>query len=157
LLITIHLPSIFSRWKKAVKQKPETSFASMRALASAREALRGFITAIVIPPGDGLLEVRGDLGRMLAAAAGERAGEALAAVAYDGCGGSQPAISAAVALDRMRCGQAQLGFVSIIESAILVGQASWVTRSAADAARFEHGFEPRTRNDRLYFERAIAA
>ena len=87
MLITIHLPSIFSRWKKSVKQKPETSFASMRALASAREALRGFITAIVTPPGEGLLEVRGDLGRMLAAAAGERAGEALASVAYDGCGG----------------------------------------------------------------------
>ena len=29
---------------------------------SARDALRGFITAIVILPGDGLLEVRGDLG-----------------------------------------------------------------------------------------------
>ncbi len=63
---------------------------------SAREALRGFITAIVIPPGNGLLEVRGDLGRMLSAAAGERAGEALAAVAYVGCGGVQPAVSAAV-------------------------------------------------------------
>src|SRR6476469_53618 len=73
-----------------------------------------------------------------------------ASYAEVGCAGSQPAISAAVALDRMRCGQAQLGFVSIIESAILVGQASWVTRSAADAARFEHGFEPRTRHDRLY-------
>jgi hypothetical protein len=29
--------------------------------------LRGFITAIAIPPGEGLLEVRGDLGQMLAA------------------------------------------------------------------------------------------
>ena len=30
----------------------------------ARDSLRGFITAIVIPP-DGLLQVHGDLGRML--------------------------------------------------------------------------------------------
>jgi hypothetical protein len=54
---------------------------------AARSALRGFVAAIVIPPGDGLLEVRGDLERMLAAAAGERDGSVLAAVAYDGCGG----------------------------------------------------------------------
>ena len=54
---------------------------------AARSALRGFITAIVIPPGDALLTVRGDLGKMLAAAASGRDGSALAAVAYDGCGG----------------------------------------------------------------------
>ena len=54
---------------------------------AARSTLRGFITAIVIPAGDGLLEVRGDLGRMLAAVAGERDGTVMAAVAYDGCGG----------------------------------------------------------------------
>ena len=54
---------------------------------AAREALRGFVTAIVIPAGDGLLEVRGDLGRMLAAAANGPRGAALATVAYVGCGG----------------------------------------------------------------------
>jgi hypothetical protein len=45
----------------------------------ARSALRGFIDQIVIPPGDALLEVRGDLGRMLTAAAGEGDGSMLAA------------------------------------------------------------------------------
>ena len=47
---------------------------------AARSALRGFIDQIVIPAGDGLLEVRGDLGRMLATAAGERDGSILTAV-----------------------------------------------------------------------------
>ena len=46
----------------------------------------GFIRAIVIPL-DKLFRVRGDLGRMLTAAAGERDGSGLANVAYVGCGG----------------------------------------------------------------------
>jgi hypothetical protein len=46
-----------------------------------------FIDQIVIPAGDGLLEVRGDLGRMLATAAGERDGSILAAVVDNGCRG----------------------------------------------------------------------
>ena len=54
---------------------------------AARTALRSFITAIMIPPGEGPLEVRGDLVAMLSAAAGERNGGTLAAVALDGCGG----------------------------------------------------------------------
>jgi len=45
----------------------------------------------LIPPGNGFLEVSGDLGRMLAAAAGERLGAELGAVVIAGCGGSQPA------------------------------------------------------------------
>ena len=46
----------------------------------------GFIRAIVIPL-DELFRVRGDLGRMMTAAAGERDGSGLANVAYVGCGG----------------------------------------------------------------------
>lgn len=52
--------------------------------AAARDSLRGFITAIVIPPGDELLRVHGDLGKMLTAASGD----SLAAAVDDvGCGG----------------------------------------------------------------------
>jgi len=53
---------------------------------TARQALRGFIDRIVIPPGDELLQVVGDLGSMLTAASG-RDGSALAAVGNGGCGG----------------------------------------------------------------------
>jgi hypothetical protein len=49
----------------------------------ARVALRGFIDSIVIPPGDGLLQVIGNFGEMLAAAAGRDDSP----VAYGGCGG----------------------------------------------------------------------
>lgn len=34
LLTTVHLPSTFSKLKKSVKQKPDTSLVSMRALAA---------------------------------------------------------------------------------------------------------------------------
>ena len=57
---------------------------------TARQALRGFIDRIVIPPGDELLPVVGDLGSMLTAASG-REGSALAAVGNGGCGGPQHA------------------------------------------------------------------
>jgi hypothetical protein len=53
---------------------------------AARLALRRFIEQIVIPPGDGLLQVIGNLGEMLPAA-GARNGTAPAAVGIDGCGG----------------------------------------------------------------------
>ncbi|MEX2272564.1 MAG: recombinase family protein [Vicinamibacterales bacterium] len=52
--------------------------------AAARDTLRGFITAIVIPAGDGLLRVHGDLGKMLTAAGGA---SHAAAVEDVGCGG----------------------------------------------------------------------
>jgi site-specific DNA recombinase len=51
---------------------------------AARQALRGFLDRIVIPPGDGLLQVVGNLGEMLKAAGGQKGS---AAVAYVGCGG----------------------------------------------------------------------
>lgn len=54
---------------------------------AARAALRGFIDRIVIPPGEEKLVIVGDLGRMLATAAGDRDGARLAAVVENGCGG----------------------------------------------------------------------
>ena len=50
---------------------------------TAPQALRGFIDKIIIQPGDGLLQVVGNLGEMLTAASG-RNGSALAAVGNDG-------------------------------------------------------------------------
>ncbi len=52
----------------------------------AREALRGFIDRIVIPPGDELLQVVGNFGMMLEAAAGHKMPDRQA-VAIVGCGG----------------------------------------------------------------------
>ena len=51
---------------------------------TARQALRGFIDRIVIPPGDALLQVVGNLGEMLTAAGGRNGS---AAVGNGGCGG----------------------------------------------------------------------
>ena len=62
---------------------------------AARQALRGFLDKIVIPPGDGLLQVVGNLGEMLTAASG-RNGAVVAAVGYGGCGGVQPSIPTAL-------------------------------------------------------------
>ena len=53
---------------------------------AAREALRGFVEKIVIPPGDELLTVVGKLGAMLDAAAGREV-SGRQAVAIVGCGG----------------------------------------------------------------------
>jgi site-specific DNA recombinase len=77
------------------------------AREEARDTLRGFIAAIVIPP-EGLLPVRGDLGAMLTVAGGDAMGAALRTVASVGCGGSQPTLSAAVAPGGLRfdCGPA---------------------------------------------------
>jgi hypothetical protein len=60
---------------------------------TARQALRGFLDKIVIPPGDGLLQVVGNLGEMLKAAGGRKGAEA---VAYGGCGGPQQIVPAAL-------------------------------------------------------------
>ncbi|MDA1186076.1 MAG: hypothetical protein O2930_15735, partial [Acidobacteria bacterium] len=54
---------------------------------AARQALRGFLDKIVIPPGDGLLQVVGNFGSMLAAAQGRAAKAGTNAVANVGCGG----------------------------------------------------------------------
>jgi DNA invertase Pin-like site-specific DNA recombinase len=55
----------------------------------AREAVRALIEQVVIPPGDGLLRVVGNLGKMLEAAGGQ---PATGGVAYVGCGGSPPIV-----------------------------------------------------------------
>jgi hypothetical protein len=65
---------------------------------AARQALRGFLEKIVIPSGNGLLQVVGNFGEMLKAAAARNRS---AAVAYDGCGGSQPPLSATLATGRL--------------------------------------------------------
>ena len=54
---------------------------------SARTTLRGFIDQIVIPPGDALLQVVGNLGEMLT---GAGARHEAAAVGNSGCGGRNP-------------------------------------------------------------------
>jgi hypothetical protein len=54
---------------------------------AARQALPGFLDKIVIPPGDGLLQVIGNFGEMPTAASG-RNGSVVAAVGYVGCGGA---------------------------------------------------------------------
>jgi site-specific DNA recombinase len=61
---------------------------------AARETVRGFIDRIVIPPGDELLQVVGNLGEMLTAA-GARNGST-AAVGNGGCGGPQQIVPAAL-------------------------------------------------------------
>jgi hypothetical protein len=61
----------------------------------ARAALRGLVDRIVIPEGDGLLRVEGNLGAMLATAHG-RAAKAFSTVGIVDCGGSQPLIPTAL-------------------------------------------------------------
>ena len=62
---------------------------------AARQTLRGCLEKIVTPPGDGLLQVVGNLGSMLAAAQG-RAQSSTTAVGYVGCGGGMPSIPTAL-------------------------------------------------------------
>jgi hypothetical protein len=62
---------------------------------AARQALRGFLEKIVIPPGDGLLQVVGNVGSMLAAAQSRSLSKNAVVVTYVsgidpcnvGCGG----------------------------------------------------------------------
>jgi len=54
---------------------------------SARSEIRALITTIVIPKGEAPLQLTGNLGEMLAIAAGGPDRSTLAAVAYSGCGG----------------------------------------------------------------------
>src|SRR5262249_37553958 len=57
---------------------------------AARQALRGFIDRIIVPPDDGLLQVVGNFGEMLTAAAGN---EIAAAVGQGGCGGASSSLA----------------------------------------------------------------
>jgi site-specific DNA recombinase len=83
------LPALHPQMADVFRQKTERLAAAVERDTdrdAARQSLRGFLEKIVIPPGEGLLQVVGNLGEMLTAA-GDRNGSALAAVGYVGCGG----------------------------------------------------------------------
>lgn len=83
------LPALHPQMAEVFRQKAMTLAAGLEhddQRDAARQALRGFLDKIVIPPGDGLLQVVGNLGSMLAAAQG-RAQSGTTAVGYVGCGG----------------------------------------------------------------------
>ena len=83
------LPAFHPQMAEVFRQKTEQLAAALESETerdTAKEALRGFLEKIVIPPGDGLLQVVGNLGEMLTAASGGN-GSALAAVGNGGCGG----------------------------------------------------------------------
>ncbi len=83
------LPALHPQMAEVFRQKATTLAAGLEHdehRDAARQALRGFLDKIVIPPGDGLLQVIGNVGSMLAAAQG-RAQSGTMAVGYGGCGG----------------------------------------------------------------------
>jgi len=86
-----HMAEVFRRKTEDLASALEHQDQDQRA--SARQALRGLIDQIVIPPGQGLLQVVGNLGELLKAATGRNVSEA---VAYVGCGGPQPSIPTAL-------------------------------------------------------------
>lgn len=82
------MPAPHPQMAEVFRQKATTLAAGLEQdehRDAARLALRGFLDKIVIPPGDGLLQVVGNVGSMLTAAQG-RATKSTA-VAYVGCGG----------------------------------------------------------------------
>jgi len=92
------LPALHPNMAEVFRKKATTLAAGLEddeQRDAARQALRGFIDKIVIPPGDGLLQVVGNLGAMLAAAQG-RQQPSTRAVGYVGCGGTQPSIPTAL-------------------------------------------------------------
>jgi site-specific DNA recombinase len=83
------LPALHPQMADVFRQKATTLAAGLEhdeQRDAARRALRGFLEKIVIPPGDGLLQVVGNLGSMLAAAQGRNEG-IQGPVGYVGCGG----------------------------------------------------------------------
>ena len=81
-------PSMADVYRKKVEQLAEALEHEDEAQRSAaREGLRDFVTAIIIPQGNELLTVKGDLGRMLAAVASGVGRSTLATAAQSGCGG----------------------------------------------------------------------
>ncbi len=83
------LPALHPQMAGVFRQKATTLAAGLEHdehRDAARQALRGFLQSIVIPPADGLLQVVGNLGAMLDAAAGQKM-PGRQAVAYVGCGG----------------------------------------------------------------------
>ena len=88
------LPAMHPQMAEVFRRKATTLAAGLEhdeQRDAAREALRGFLQSIIIPPGDGMLQVTGNLGAMLTAAAGQKV-PGRYAVANVGCGGSQPSL-----------------------------------------------------------------
>jgi site-specific DNA recombinase len=86
------LPTLHPAASELFRSKAATLAAALQhrdGYAAARQALRGFLDRIVIPPGDGQLQVVGNLGAMFAAAdvAAGRKPELSGVVATVGCGG----------------------------------------------------------------------
>jgi site-specific DNA recombinase len=89
------LPALHPRMAEVYREKATALAAGLEhdeQRDAARLALRGFLEKIIIPPGDGLLQVVGNVGVMLAAAQGRTVhqSEALELGAIGGCGGLQP-------------------------------------------------------------------
>jgi hypothetical protein len=85
-------PALHPNIAEVFRQKATTLAAGLEhddQRDAAREALRGFVEKIVIPSGDGPLQVVGNLGAMLQAAAGQKM-PSRQAVGYVGCGGGLP-------------------------------------------------------------------
>ena len=83
------LPALHPNMAEVFRQKAATLTAGLEhddQRDAAREALRGFVDQIVIPSGDGLLQVVGNLGAMLEAAAGQKV-RGRQTVGNVGCGG----------------------------------------------------------------------
>jgi hypothetical protein len=108
MLADAPLPALHPKMADLFREKATTLAAGLEhdeQRDAARLALRGFLDKIIIPPGEGLLQVIGNVGAMLAAAQGRAANSG--AVAYVGCGGTQPTLSAALApgsLKALLCG-----------------------------------------------------
>jgi site-specific DNA recombinase len=84
-LVEPPMPALHPHMADVFRQKATTLAAGLEhdeQRDAARLALRGFLDKIVIPEGDGLLQVVGNIGSMLAAAQGRPK-----AVGYVGCGG----------------------------------------------------------------------
>ena len=93
------LPAMHPQMAQVFRQKATTLAAGFGEhddqRDAARQAQRGFLDKIVIPPGDGLLQVVGDVGMMLAAAPGRSQSRSIA-VGDVGCGGGMPSIPTAL-------------------------------------------------------------
>jgi site-specific DNA recombinase len=83
------LPALHPQMAEVFRQKATTLAAGLEQdeqRDAARQALRGFLEKIVIPPGDGLLQVVGNLGSMLAAAQGRAQSGSKAVMLVAGAG-----------------------------------------------------------------------
>ena len=83
------VPAMHPQMAEVFRQKATTLAAGLEhdeQRDAARQALRGFLDKIVIPPDEGLLQVVGNVGTMLAAAQSRSQSRSIA-VGYVGCGG----------------------------------------------------------------------